>query len=311
MTRLYRLFGITVASPLALPTPVVRTDAAPDVVLRHGSRTRFARLPGDWPRSTKQPAWFLFRTLPDGTAYLRWTGLYEFLIAPGGRCIWYHRFDGTSPDSFHTQLLGQVLSFSLLAFGHEPLHATVIARRARAVALFGECGDGKSTLAASLLARGCSLVTDDVMVTERRANTWLVHPGVPRIKLFPDVARRLLGRVDGTPMNSGTSKLVVPLETGQAASAPVALRSIYVLPASGSAQVTGRRPRAEPLGGREAFLEIVRAAFNLQIVTRDRQSNQFAFATRLARDVPIHRLTYKRSFTALPAVADLLLSDLT
>jgi hypothetical protein len=307
--RRYRLFGLTLETPLALPCPIVTRRGEPDVMLTRASETRFARALHDFPLPAST-TWFLSRRLTDDTTYLQWRNLYEFIVSADGRQIWYHRFAGGTPESFSTQLLGQVLSFSLLAFGREPLHATVVARGSRAVALCGDCGDGKSTLAASLLGRGCRLVTDDVMVTEPHGNGWVVHPGVPRIKLFPAVARKLLGEVHGTPMNGLTSKLVVPLARRQAVASPIALHSIYVLPAAGSRGRTTDRPWSEPLSGREAFLEIVRAAFNLQVLGRHRQAVQFAFASRLAREVPLRRLAYKRSFATLPAVADLVLAEL-
>jgi hypothetical protein len=104
-------------------------------------------------------------------------------------------------------------------------------------------------------------------------------------------------------MNDGTSKLILPLN-GSGASQPATLRAIYVL--GPPAEPVPRQPRVEPLAGRDAFFEIVRAAFNLMVVDRDRQARQFAFASRLAREVPVRRLTYPRRLTALPAVCDLL-----
>jgi hypothetical protein len=57
----------------------------------------------------------------------------------------------------------------------------------------GDRGYGKSTLGAALLARGFPILTDDVVVVDVGGGQWTVHPGVPRIKLFPSVQRELLG----------------------------------------------------------------------------------------------------------------------
>ena len=111
-------------------------------------------------------------------------------------------------------------------------------------------------------------------------------------------------------MNPGTSKLVLPLGKGQAVREAVPLKAIYLLP-----QPTTRmnrataRVRIESLSERDAFLELIGAAFNLVVLERPRFVNQFAFATHLAASVPVRRLIYSRRLSALPAVCDALLAD--
>jgi hypothetical protein len=205
-------------------------------------------------------------------------------------------------------LLGQVLSFSLVRFGREPLHGTVVQIGDASVALVGDCGHGKSTLGAALLARGGRIVTDDLVSLVSRRGRWRVHPGIPRIKLFPTVARRLLGRdVGGTPMNGITPKLVIPLTARQTVRGLAPLSAVYVLSAP---QARTREVTVEHLSGRDAFLEVIRGAFNLLVVDRERLANQFGFATRLATTLPIRRVQYPRTFTALNAVCDALIADL-
>jgi hypothetical protein len=249
--------------------------------------------------------------LPDGTTYLRWRGLFEFLISRDGQRIHYRRLDRATRESFSVYLLGQALSCSLLAFGAEPLHGTVVVIDGHAIALVGDCGRGKSTLAAAFLARGFRILTDDVMVVAKRRGGWVVQPGIPRLKLFPAAAAALLGeRAKGRPMNHATTKVVLPLGAGEIVGHPVPLTALYVL-SEPVDRTRGRSlaVRVEPLSDRQAFFEVIRAAFNLFVLDRSRFANQFAFANRIVATVPVRRLIYPRRFSSLPAVCDAILGD--
>jgi hypothetical protein len=224
----------------------------------------------------------------------------------------YRPLKNGTPESFHVYLLGQVLSFSLVAMGAEALHGTVVTVDGAAVALLGNCGRGKSTLAAALLARGFPILTDDLIVPDQQDDGWSVHPGIPRLKLFPSMARRVLGRdAGGTPMHDSTSKLVLPLGASETTRSPVPLKALYVLSDPKESKVrTTSVVHIEHLSGRAAFLEVIKAAFNLIVLDRPRLANQFAFATRLTASVPVRRLHYPRRVSILPSVCDALLSDL-
>jgi hypothetical protein len=311
----YRLYGLTLHSPFDLPCSRAPRTSKPDVYLRPGSAAQFARVRDELRPSAAQNEWFEHRRLADGTRHVRWSGLFEFLISPDGREILFRRLEKGSPESFYVYLLGQVLSFSLLSLGVDPLHGTAMRIAGSAVAFLAPCGHGKSTLAAALLARGFPVIADDLLVLEERPlpRRWSVHSGIPRLKLFPSIARRVLGRNCGKTMNSGTSKLVLPLGPAEAVRRTTPLEAIYVL--GDPAQVSSANARLpvqiEPLGGAEAFLELIRGAFNLLEVDSQRLAHQFTFARQLTADVPVRRLTYPRRLSMLPAVCDALLADLT
>ena len=255
--------------------------------------------------------WFYCRRLRTGATYLRWTDLAEFLVSADGRDIAYRPLERESTESLSTYLLGQVLSFSLLALGVEPLHGTVVEIDGAAVTFLGDCGHGKSTLGAAFLRLGYPIVTDDLVVLEPTATGYAVHPGMPRLKLFPSVARRLLGVEQGGPrLNAGTSKQILPLGTGQASRRRTPLRALYVLAGPRPAARHGpARVELERLSGAAALLEVIRSSFNTIVVDRDRLANQFAFASRLVATVPVTRLSYPRSLPRLPAVCEAVLAD--
>jgi hypothetical protein len=249
--------------------------------------------------------------LAEGGWYLRWARLFECLLSADARRIAYRPLPGGSPAALETYLLGHVLSFVLLHRGEEPLHATAVVVRGRAVALVGDSGYGKSTLAAAFLAAGHALLTDDLLVVRRDGAGFTAFPGPPRIKLFPEVARAVLGDHDaaGARMNSLTSKLVIPLARADDPPAgPVFLAAMYVLAPPGPRPVRGITIRR--LSPRRAFVELTRATFNSMNVDRARLERQFALVTALASVVPVKTLTFPRSLAWLPTVRAAIDADL-
>lgn len=283
-----------------------------DVCLSAGTEEQFSRIQAQITAADTLDNRFWCKRLDDGSRYLRWDTWFEFLVSPDARHIRYRRLADGTRESFTTYLLGPVLSFSLLALGSEPLHGTAIVVDSKAVVFLGGCGWGKSTLAAALLARGLPVLSDDLIALARHDQQWMVHPGLPRLKLFPAIARRLLGiESRGPRMNAGTSKLVLPLGQRQFRQEVTPLRAVYVLsrPAR-KARGAADEVRIDRLSARDAFLELVGAAFNLVVAGRQRLANQFTLAAAMASTVSVCQVSYPRRFTSLPAVCDALLADL-
>lgn len=307
--RAYQVYGLRVKSVIPLPCPPISPGLV-EVEVVHGSPSLFSRV---YQAISLQPdgtRWFQQARLPDGSRYLRWSGLFEFLIARDGRKIFCRSLDGTAPEAFQTYLLGQVLSFALLKLGVESLHSTAVIIDGGVVGFVGDCGYGKSSLGAAFLQADYPVLTDDLLVVKEEDQGYYAYPGLPRIKLFPKIAQSLLGeRVRGTPMNNLTSKLIISLGRHQSHRASAPLTAIYVLmPPSAGAQcekVTIRR-----LSQRRAFLELLKSTFNPVIIEAERLKRQFILATRLASKVPIKLLSYPRTLALLPSVRETILSDL-
>ncbi|MBI2615767.1 MAG: hypothetical protein HYW52_08850 [Gemmatimonadetes bacterium] len=170
----YRLYGLSVRSPLPLPCP--RARRATDVVVQR--RRNGGSWTVDQPPSSRD--WFSYRRLSDGSAFVRWRDLSEFAISPDGATIQWRRLPRLTDEVFRGYLLSQILSFSLIARGVEPLHGSAVAVDGRVIAFLGDCGLGKSSLTAALLQAGCPLVTDDLLVLSRRGAGYTVEPGAVR-----------------------------------------------------------------------------------------------------------------------------------
>lgn len=309
--RTYQAYGLCIRSVIRLPCPAPARPGPAEVEVVNGTVSFFSRVHRATGLKPNGAPWFQHARLPDGSHYLRWSELFEFLVAADGGRIVSRPLDGAGPGAFQAYLLSQVLSFVLLKRGIEPLHSTAVVIDGRAVGFLGDCGYGKSSLGAALLQAGHPLLTDDLLVLKEKGHSFSVYPGPPRIKLYPEIARRLLGeRVTGTPMNNLTSKLIIPLDSQRSYRAPAPLNALYVLtrPAVGSARkkVTIRR-----LSQRRAFLELLKNTFNSIVIDPERLKRQFVLATRVASKVPIKLLSYPRTLTSLPSVREAILADLT
>lgn len=305
----YALYGTSLLSRWRFPYgegtggshPQVRLDQAPD---RYFDEIRCrARVPlaaGDWV------SW---ATLDDGRVYIRWIGLMEAVVSGDGGEVRCRALPGAPPEVLHGYLLGATLSFALINLGIEPLHATVIVVDGAAVGLMGDCGYGKSSLAAAFLAAGHRVLTDDLLVLSPNGTAFTAEPGAPRIKLFPNMARRILGpRVRGTPMNGLTPKMIIALSARQRVREAVPLRALYVLsPPGGHAS----RVQLRRLTGRAACLALVQNTFNMAVTDAGRLQRQLALTGSVATRVPMKRLSYPRRPAMLAAARDAILTDLS
>jgi hypothetical protein len=249
----------------------------------------------------------LWSPLPGGTVYLSWPGLFDFVVSPDGRRVLGRPLARSSFEAFQGYLLSQVLSFSLLKRGIEPIHATVVVIEGHAVGFLGDSGAGKSSLAAVFLQSGHRLLTDDLLVLRSDGEDVLAYPGLSRVKLFPDIAGPLLGEDAGTPMNDRTSKLIVPLQPDMFQRSRVPLGALYVL-------FPSPKDRGEikihALSKRRAFIELTKNTFNPLVTDRDRLRSQLVTAAEVSNRVPIRGISFPRSLSSLPSVCDAILADL-
>lgn len=240
--------------------------------------------------------------------YLSWPGLFDFVVSPDGRHVLGRPLASSSVEAFKAYLLSQVLSFSLLKRGIEPIHATVVVVDGHAVGFLGDSGAGKSSLAATFLRSRHRLLTDDLLVLRNKGQDVLAYPGLSRLKLFPEIAFLLLGEATGTPMNDRTSKLIVPLQPDMFQRSRVPLGALYVLFPS----PTDRGEiKIHALSKRRAFIELTKNTFNPLVTDRDRLRGQFATAAEVSNRVHIGGLSFPRSLSSLPSVRDAILADLS
>jgi len=318
-----RLYGITLASdfPFAAPLDWAGSMASgpPDLTF---SVCLEAPVPAVWekePPVYKSPwrteegesALFLYRA--PGVEVLRFPGLLDFYLWPDR--ITCHLVDPRSQFLVELRLLGPVLAYWVERRGCVSLHASAVALDDggnKTAAFLSTHGGGKTGLAAALMQAGGALLTDDLLPVEERGGAFLAHPGYPQMRMWPDEAAWFLGGCDDLPLvHPELAKRRVPVGPdgfGSFHARPLPLACLYL---------PERRPEARgpveihPVAPRDAVIELVRHSFSPFLVeAAGLQPGRFDLFARLARQVPVRRLSYPTGFDRLPGVAEALLRDL-
>lgn len=125
---------------------------------------------------------------PD-SGYLIWApGYGRHVVAEDGLAI-----RSVTPSSWHWQRLfyAQVLPLAATLQGLDLFHASAVAVGGRVLAFVAASGTGKTSVAAHLVARGATFVTDDVLALEATRHGVLCHPGPPMLGVEPGEVERM------------------------------------------------------------------------------------------------------------------------
>ena len=193
----YQLYGVTVASAIALPG--VRRSSShgePGVLIELGAAPGGDRLDAfhSWrvPGRRSRP-WLSIGRFADGYR-LRFPDMADFEVTTAGDRITCRPVARLAASTLRHLLLDQVLPLALSRSGRLVLHASAVhIPRLGSVAFVGPTGCGKSTLAAALGLRGCQILTDDCLVVDqseirKKKPGSMAVPGYPGLRLWRDSA---------------------------------------------------------------------------------------------------------------------------
>jgi hypothetical protein len=232
-------------------------------------------------------------------ARLHWPDVGAILVREG-REIVLDPPPGAAADLLRLYLLGPVLGLLLHQRGLLVLHASAVALDGGVVAFLGQTGDGKSTTAAMLHARGCAVVADDVVAVDLGASGGpAALPGFPQLKLWPDAVTALGETPESLPrVHAGEDKRVRRVDAAGMASRP--LRRLYVLTDAGSLDL-------EPLTGHAAVFELLQHSH--AALEGLGPASCLTHCARLAAAVPVRRLRRPRCLAGLGELAALVERD--
>lgn len=209
----YRAYGLGIRSALQLPELSLLDDAAAidlDVA--------FGEVDGPLP----EPGVARIVRIDRDHAYLAWSGIGRFLVTRQGQVT----IDALTDQSLLLRfaLLGPVMAAYLQLNGIPLLHGSAVAIDGRAILCIGRKTAGKSTMAAALVAAGCTLLNDDVLPL-RLGEVMTLTPGFPALKLSPPVRAFLLpdSLILGDDSAAPADKLVVALPGGPAGDVAIGL----------------------------------------------------------------------------------------
>ena len=319
--RWYRLYGLRVASDVPLP-PLRPLDGG-----RAPADCRFRLMP---PNADQPP--------PDGRlvaglacdgachggrlaarvhrgrggTWFWHDGVGTCHVHPGARQVDIHALPGLDPRTLALVLIGPVAALVLHQLGQPSLHASAVQLRGRAVVFLGPPGQGKSTLAASLLRRGATLLTDDILPLRARDDAVFAVPSVPLMKLADDAPAPALDVAQPLPpVSANHPKRLLTLAGSYAfAPGPARVDTVYVLErydplASGRTDVGTR-----PLSGREALGALLTHTSNRAVLEPAENAILLPLYARLLARARLRVLSYPHGFEHQDAVYRHILADL-
>jgi hypothetical protein len=304
--RRYRFAGLVLDAAAPLPELPATRDAAPTCTVDFGP-------PGPANLDTRggQAVRVTIRESDAGREHLiDFSGTASFAVSvEGTRVVCTPTADAPATKVRHL-LLDQVLPRVLSLRGALVLHASVlVAPDGRGVAFLGPSGAGKSTLAASLVAAGWTLFSDDALIVETADGGPTAIPTYPGLRLWPDAAAWFSAGAEQRPVSDGSHKVRVDFGRGAVGGrspARAPLGRVYLLDHESEA--------ASPIAERLPAGEALRRAFEgeFRFTPADGPSLQASF-DRIATSgvLPLcRRLSYSRGLAALPALHAEIVRDL-
>jgi len=298
----YSAYNLGISS--ALPLPELQTSAGvpADVTIR------VDRLSWSPPADAVASEELYFEVEPAGT-YFFWEQLGKFRVARGTEII-LDPLPGVEERLLRLPLLGTLLAVLLHQRGCLVLHASAVAIDGEAIVFVGNKEHGKSTMAATLYGRGHQLIADDVVALsiDGRGH-YVVMPGFPQFKLYPEAAFSSLG--DGLEtlleLAEGYEKRARPV-TDRFAETPLPLRNVYVL---------GRGPVStlKQLDSQNALLSIIAnsymSRFGRHLLKGAGATAHLRQCAQLVSHVAVCRLERPSALPLLSEVAQMIEDHLT
>jgi hypothetical protein len=207
-------------------------------------------------------------------------GYGRILVTPDGTELICDPEPGISDWS--TLLPAQALPLAATLQGLEVLHASGVVQQDRAALFAGPQGAGKSSLAAALLHRGATLLSDDTVALELRGDALIAHPGAALLQLRAAEHDRLSAgerAVLGTPDTFLDKQRYSPSTTASAAP----FGELFLLERSTHAPPLERIEKVDPFA-------LLASTFNLSVRTPERLARHLDLAVALAATERIYRL---------------------
>jgi len=233
----------------------------------------------------------------------------RFVVDATAAHIWGTFHPPLTAEDMATYFLGPVLGFVLRRRNRTCLHASGVEIQGRAVCFCGDAGSGKSTAAAALALRGLPVLAEDIVALEENGGEFHTVPGYPRVCLWPESVRMLLGREDALPQLTPVwEKHYLELDGKRAKFAPTKL-PLGILYLFAPRSDDRDAPRVEKLTPRDGLLELVQNTYMNWALDREQRAKEFDALCRLVQRVPVRRIVPHSKPEKLAGLCDLILRD--
>jgi hypothetical protein len=292
----YRAYGLGIESERPLPLHPGPSGARPDLTIAFARRAPAEPPSGPDRRDLEvtDAGWTLRYDNREG-------GWMAFDYSAGDRRLLVS--GSLEGEAFEGPLSGVVCGLLLRLAGTTLLHGACLGLGGRAVAILGASGHGKSTLAGALIARGATLVTEDLLRLSHGAGGFRAEPGAPTLHLLADAYRHLAPHLPAGPARPAGDGKVRLFPGGDGAPVPLAALCVLDPPGNG-----GGESSLERLSGPSAVGALAGHLYGSRWI-RPAGDEDLAFCARLAREVPVFALSRPWALDAVLATADLVRSQ--
>jgi len=315
----YSVYGLHVFSSLPIPgvTALPKTLEA-DVRVSLQSTPQLgegAMAPAeDWYtghiRDEKnEPSLKVWKIGDGGCFRLRYRDGTEFFLSESGNEIWATWPENLTLEDTATYLLGPVFGFLLRLRGVTCLHASAIAVDGRAIALIGPPGAGKSTTAAAFTQQGYPALSEDVVALCDLGDSFLVQPGYPLIRLWPESVQALFGSKDALPpLTPNWDKRYLDLTRNGLSfqGQPLPLAALYILDERSDDPAA---PFVEAVPSHTGLIELLTNTYTNYLLDQRMRAREFDLLGRLVKNAPLRRLKPHSDPARLPELCRFILDD--
>ncbi len=182
----YRSFGLNIQSNFEIPELPVSDFETPEITIQYGKNpTILSNILGKGVLYQAKKNDFLFK--------LDTVGSYR---VQNGNSITVEQLNNSTQDEIRLFLLGSAFGALIHQRNLLPFHGSAVVINEKAIVIGGASGAGKSSLAATLIRRGYKLLSDDISVIKLENRKAIVFPGIPHLKLWHDVMKKLEEDID-------------------------------------------------------------------------------------------------------------------
>jgi hypothetical protein len=303
---LYRVFDIVVETNICFPElprahrepPACKFELLP---AKDASEDQFDWF-DQWQIQDLGP-WLNF-AIHDGRYLLRFPDQGDYWVSFDGKEVQCSPSPQAPNFAIRHLFLNQVLPLILSRQERLVVHASAVVFAQGAAAFVGRSGQGKSTIAATFGAMGCSVLADDCLVLRDSPGGWMGIPSYPGVRLSPEGSEEVFG---SSPVEEGISsddfkRRISDPAMLRFAEKPSAVRCLYFI--DGDEEAGQTRASITRLAPNEAFIKLCNHSFNINIKDKRLLRRQFASIAAITATVPCFDLNYPRVFSSLDGLRD-------
>lgn len=309
------IYGLGVVANKIIPGVPASPTASDDVCIAFGSlpswlhevsTTQVETYVADYKDECGNSVLRVFRVLEGKYYRFSYADRTEFLVDRKGAEIWAQWREPLTLEDVATYLLGPIMGFVMLLRGVVCLHASAVAIGNEAVALVGPAGSGKSTTAAAFAERGYTILAEDVVTLDDRADHFLVRPAYPCIRLWPASVKALYGTETHLPrLTPNWDKRYLDLSE-RFQPQPLTLAAIYQL---GERSDVPSAPFVTPVDKSKGLMSLVANTYATKLMDKQMRAREFELLTRVLNNVPMRRVTPHSDIAHITELCTRILSD--